>query len=67
MPVFLQEGEKLTRESRSAEVKVGPRLREVTENWESLVHNCKEKKSRLQEAYQVKLFLMALVINSVCL
>ncbi|KAJ0009205.1 hypothetical protein NQD34_016620 [Periophthalmus magnuspinnatus] len=46
----------LMAESRSAEVKVGPKLKEMTENWESLLHNCKEKKSRLQEAYQALQF-----------
>ena len=49
----LQEGEKLLSESRSAEAKVRPRLRELTDSWDALIHNCKEKKSRLQEAYQV--------------
>ncbi|KAK7880460.1 hypothetical protein WMY93_032905 [Mugilogobius chulae] len=39
------EGQKLLSESRSAEVKVGPKLREMTENWESLLQNCKEKRA----------------------
>uniref|UniRef100_A0A3B4AJ25 Spectrin, beta, non-erythrocytic 5 n=1 Tax=Periophthalmus magnuspinnatus TaxID=409849 RepID=A0A3B4AJ25_9GOBI len=51
-----KEGQTLMAESRSAEVKVGPKLKEMTENWESLLHNCKEKKSRLQEAYQALQF-----------
>lgn len=38
---------------RSAEAKVPPRLRELTDAWDALIHNCKQKKSRLQEAYEV--------------
>lgn len=48
-----QEGEKLLSESLSAEGKVRPRLRELTDSWDTLIHNGKEKKTRLQEAYQV--------------
>lgn len=51
----MQDGEKLLSESRSAEAKVRPRLRELTDSWDALIHNCKEKKARLQEAYQVRL------------
>uniref|UniRef100_UPI0037E8FE98 spectrin beta chain, non-erythrocytic 5 n=1 Tax=Semicossyphus pulcher TaxID=241346 RepID=UPI0037E8FE98 len=50
-----KEGEKVL-ESRSAEVKVKPRLRELTDSWDALIHNCKEKKTRLQEAYQALQF-----------
>lgn len=49
----MQDGEKLSSESRSAEAKVRPRLRELTDSWDALIHNCREKKARLQEAYQV--------------
>ncbi|XP_071354370.1 spectrin beta chain, non-erythrocytic 5 [Trachinotus anak] len=55
-----KEGEKLLSESHSAEVKVRPRLRELTDSWDSLIHNCKEKKSRLQEAYQALQFQRSL-------
>lgn len=48
-----QEGEKLLSETRSVEVKVRPRLTELTDSWDTLIHNCKEKRSRLQEAYEV--------------
>uniref|UniRef100_A0A3Q3IUH0 Calponin-homology (CH) domain-containing protein n=1 Tax=Monopterus albus TaxID=43700 RepID=A0A3Q3IUH0_MONAL len=51
-----KEGEKLLSESGSAEAKVQLRLRELTDNWDTLVHNCKEKKARLQEAYQALQF-----------
>ncbi|CAN9501902.1 unnamed protein product [Ophioblennius macclurei] len=46
-----KEAEKLLSEWRAAESKVRPRLRELTESWDALMHNCKEKKTRLQEAY----------------
>ncbi|XP_029350237.1 spectrin beta chain, non-erythrocytic 5 [Echeneis naucrates] len=52
-----KEGEKLLSES---EVKVGPRLRELTDSWDALIHNCKEKKNRLQEAYQALQFQRSL-------
>ncbi|XP_056249803.1 spectrin beta chain, non-erythrocytic 5 [Seriola aureovittata] len=55
-----KEGEKLLSQSRSADVKVGPRLRELTDSWDTLIHNCKEKKSRLQEAYQALQFQRSL-------
>uniref|UniRef100_A0A4W6DIZ9 Spectrin beta, non-erythrocytic 5 n=1 Tax=Lates calcarifer TaxID=8187 RepID=A0A4W6DIZ9_LATCA len=55
-----KEGEKLLSESRSADVKVRPRLRELTDSWDSLIHNCKEKKTRLQEAYQALQFQRSL-------
>ncbi|XP_067336707.1 spectrin beta chain, non-erythrocytic 5 isoform X2 [Channa argus] len=47
-----KEGEKLLTDCCSAEAKIRPRLRELTDSWDVLIHNCKEKKSRLQEAYQ---------------
>ncbi|XP_034432002.1 spectrin beta chain, non-erythrocytic 1 [Hippoglossus hippoglossus] len=55
-----KEGEKLLSESSSAEGKVGPRLRELTDSWDALVHSCKEKKTRLQEAYQALQFQRSL-------
>ncbi|KAL6106061.1 sptbn5 [Pungitius sinensis] len=44
----------LTKEAEELlpEVKVGLRLRELTDSWEALIHLCKEKRSRLQEAYR---------------
>ncbi|KAK2826814.1 hypothetical protein Q5P01_021028 [Channa striata] len=50
-----KEGEKLLTDCSSAEAKVRPRLRELTDSWDTLIHNCKEKKTRLQEAYQALL------------
>ncbi|KAG7215088.1 hypothetical protein INR49_011666 [Caranx melampygus] len=60
LDTLTKEGEKLLTESRSAEVKVGPRLRELTDSWDALIHNCKEKKNRLQEAYQALQFQRSL-------
>ncbi|XP_041668259.1 spectrin beta chain, non-erythrocytic 5 [Cheilinus undulatus] len=54
-----KEGEKLL-ESRSVEVKVRPRLRELSDSWDTLIRNCKEKKTRLQEAYQALQFQRSL-------
>ncbi|KAM9354795.1 spectrin beta chain, non-erythrocytic 5 [Pholidichthys leucotaenia] len=51
-----KEAENLLSDSRSAEVKVRPRLKELTESWDSLIQNCREKKTRLQEAYQALQF-----------
>uniref|UniRef100_A0A3B4GB01 Spectrin beta chain, non-erythrocytic 5-like n=1 Tax=Pundamilia nyererei TaxID=303518 RepID=A0A3B4GB01_9CICH len=55
-----KEGEKLLSESLSAEGKVRPRLRELTDSWDTLIHNGKEKKTRLQEAYQALQFQRSL-------
>ncbi|XP_067469592.1 spectrin beta chain, non-erythrocytic 5 isoform X2 [Thunnus thynnus] len=55
-----KEGEKLLSDCRSAETKVRPRLRELTDSWDALIHNCKEKKTRLQEAYQALQFQRSL-------
>lgn len=38
----------------SADGKVRPRLRELTDSWDALILNCQEKKNRLHEAYQVR-------------
>ncbi|XP_034530593.1 spectrin beta chain, non-erythrocytic 1 [Notolabrus celidotus] len=54
-----KEGEKLL-ESRSAELKIRPRLRELTDSWDALIKHCKEKKTRLQEAYQALQFQRSL-------
>ncbi|KAM6918067.1 spectrin beta chain, non-erythrocytic 5 [Lycodopsis pacificus] len=55
-----KEAEKLLSECRSADVKVKLRLRELTDSWDALIHNCKEKKTRLQEAYQALQFQRSL-------
>ncbi|KAK5886954.1 hypothetical protein CesoFtcFv8_017933 [Champsocephalus esox] len=55
-----KESEKLLSDSRSADVKVRPRLRELTDSWDALIQNCKEKKTRLQEAYQALQFQRSL-------
>ncbi|XP_028422093.1 spectrin beta chain, non-erythrocytic 5 [Perca flavescens] len=55
-----KEAQKLLSESGSADLKVGPRLRELEDSWDALLHNCKEKKTRLQEAYQALQFQRSL-------
>ncbi|XP_069573815.1 spectrin beta chain, non-erythrocytic 5 [Brachyistius frenatus] len=55
-----KEGEKLLSESRPADMKVRPRLGELTDSWDALISNCKEKKTRLQEAYQALQFQRSL-------
>ncbi|XP_076022140.1 spectrin beta chain, non-erythrocytic 5 [Genypterus blacodes] len=55
-----KEGEKLLLDCSSAEGKVRPRLKELTDSWDTLIHNCKEKKTRLQEAYQALQFQRSL-------
>ncbi|XP_008275361.1 spectrin beta chain, non-erythrocytic 5 [Stegastes partitus] len=60
LDALTKEGEKLLSESRSAEMKVQPRLRELTDSWDALIKNCKEKKTRLQEAYQALQFQRSL-------
>ncbi|KAM8913952.1 spectrin beta chain, non-erythrocytic 5 isoform 3-T3 [Spinachia spinachia] len=43
-----------------SEDKVGLRLRELRDSWEALIHLCKEKRSRLQEAYRALQFQRSL-------
>ncbi|XP_054470225.1 LOW QUALITY PROTEIN: spectrin beta chain, non-erythrocytic 5 [Anoplopoma fimbria] len=61
-----KEAEKLLSECRSAELKVGLRLGELTDSWDALIHNCKEKKTRLQEAYQALQFQRSLDDMETC-
>ncbi|XP_028993920.1 spectrin beta chain, non-erythrocytic 1 isoform X2 [Betta splendens] len=58
--VLHKEGQKLITHCRSAEAKIGSRLRELTDTWDDLIDNCKKKKSRLQEAYQALQFQRSL-------
>ncbi|XP_060938197.1 spectrin beta chain, non-erythrocytic 2 [Limanda limanda] len=60
LETLTKEGEKLLTDSSSAEVKVEPRLRELKDGWDVLMLTCKEKKSRLQEAYQALQFQRSL-------
>ncbi|XP_068456287.1 spectrin beta chain, non-erythrocytic 5 [Clinocottus analis] len=55
-----EEAEKLLSECPSAKVKVGLRVKELTDSWDALIHNCKEKKTRLQQAYQALQFQRSL-------
>lgn len=40
--------------SHPAKSKIKPRIKDVDDSWDQLLSNCKEKKSRLQQAYQVQ-------------
>lgn len=40
--------------SHPAKSKIKPRVKDVIDSWELLLSNCKDKKSRLQQAYQVQ-------------
>lgn len=40
--------------SHPAKSKIKPRVKDVSDSWELLLSNCKDKKSRLQQAYQVQ-------------
>lgn len=52
--MFLQEGDNMLASSHSAKSKIKPRIKDVDDSWDQLLSNCKEKKSRLQQAYQVQ-------------
>uniref|UniRef100_A0A3Q1IVH4 Calponin-homology (CH) domain-containing protein n=1 Tax=Anabas testudineus TaxID=64144 RepID=A0A3Q1IVH4_ANATE len=55
-----KEGEKLSSVCRTGDTKIQPRLRELAGTWDALIQNCKEKKTRLQEAYQALQFQRSL-------
>ncbi|XP_053365454.1 spectrin beta chain, non-erythrocytic 5 isoform X1 [Clarias gariepinus] len=55
-----KEGEKMQAAGHPAKDKIKPRLMDLSDGWEQLLINCKEKKSRLQEAYQALQFLRSL-------
>ncbi|KAK3538029.1 hypothetical protein QTP70_027382 [Hemibagrus guttatus] len=55
-----KEGEKMLAIGHPAKDKIKPRIMDLNEGWEQLLINCKEKKSRLQEAYQALQFLRSL-------
>lgn len=58
-----QEGEKMLAAGHPAKDKIKPRIIDLSEGWEQLLINCKEKKSRLQEAYQVHNNIIMLYIG----
>ncbi|XP_053700420.1 spectrin beta chain, non-erythrocytic 5 [Synchiropus splendidus] len=55
-----KEAEQLELGQGSADSKVRMRLQELSDGWKVLVQNCKEKRSRLQEAHQALQFLRSL-------
>uniref|UniRef100_A0A667YRF9 Spectrin, beta, non-erythrocytic 5 n=1 Tax=Myripristis murdjan TaxID=586833 RepID=A0A667YRF9_9TELE len=57
---LIQEGERLLAGGHPAEEKLRPRLRELSDGWDALIHNCQEKKTRLQQAYQALQFQRSL-------
>lgn len=52
--MFPQEGENMLVFSHPAKSKIKPRIKDVDDSWDQLLSNCKQKKSRLQQAYQVQ-------------
>ncbi|XP_034163832.2 spectrin beta chain, non-erythrocytic 5 [Pangasianodon hypophthalmus] len=55
-----KEGEKMLAAGHPAKDKIKPRIMDLREGWEQLLIHCKEKKARLQEAYQALQFLRSL-------
>ncbi|KAI5616449.1 spectrin beta chain, non-erythrocytic 5 isoform X2 [Silurus asotus] len=55
-----KEGEKMLDAGHPAKDKIKSRIMDLSEGWEQLLIKCKEKKSRLQEAYQALQFLRSL-------
>lgn len=52
--LFPQEGDDMLASSHPAKGKIKPRIKDVDDSWDQLLSNCKEKKLRLLEAYQVQ-------------
>ncbi|XP_030641786.1 spectrin beta chain, non-erythrocytic 5 [Chanos chanos] len=57
---LMKVGEKMLADGHHAKNKIKPRLRDLNDTWEQLQNNCKEKKSRLQQAYQALQFQRSL-------
>ncbi|XP_066510159.1 spectrin beta chain, non-erythrocytic 5 [Hoplias malabaricus] len=55
-----KEGEKMLAAGHPAKVKIKPKMKELSDGWDRLLISCKEKKSRLQEAYQALQFQRSL-------
>ncbi|XP_072545910.1 spectrin beta chain, non-erythrocytic 5 [Salminus brasiliensis] len=55
-----KEGEKMLTAGHPAKNKIKPKTKEISDGWEQLLTNCKEKKSRLMEAYQALQFQRSL-------
>ncbi|XP_049319614.1 spectrin beta chain, non-erythrocytic 5 isoform X1 [Astyanax mexicanus] len=57
---FTKEGEKMLNAGHPAKNKIKAKTKEISSGWEQLLLNCKEKKLRLQEAYQALQFQRSL-------
>ncbi|XP_076156260.1 spectrin beta chain, non-erythrocytic 5 [Alosa pseudoharengus] len=55
-----KEGERMLVAGHPAGQKITPRLKDLKDSWTQLLDNCKEKKSRLQQAYQALQFQRSL-------
>ncbi|XP_017558803.1 spectrin beta chain, non-erythrocytic 5 isoform X2 [Pygocentrus nattereri] len=55
-----KEGEMMLAAGHPAKGKIKPKMKDLTDGWEQLLLNCKEKKTRLQEAYQALQFQRSL-------
>uniref|UniRef100_A0A672QKD3 Spectrin, beta, non-erythrocytic 5 n=1 Tax=Sinocyclocheilus grahami TaxID=75366 RepID=A0A672QKD3_SINGR len=57
---FIKEGDNMLASSHPAKGKIKPRIKDVDDSWDQLLSNCKEKKLRLQQAYQALQFQRSL-------
>ncbi|KAK2878694.1 hypothetical protein Q8A67_019485 [Cirrhinus molitorella] len=57
---LMKEGDNMLTSSHPAKSKIKPRIKDVDESWDQLLSNCKEKKLRLQQAYQALQFQRSL-------
>ncbi|XP_015205968.2 spectrin beta chain, non-erythrocytic 5 isoform X1 [Lepisosteus oculatus] len=55
-----KEGERMLGSGHYAHDQISPRLQDLQGSWEQLLSNCKEKRSRLQEAYEALQFQRSL-------
>ncbi|KAA0711222.1 Spectrin beta chain, non-erythrocytic 5 [Triplophysa tibetana] len=55
-----KKGDQMLASSHPAKSKIKPRVKDVIDSWELLLSNCKDKKSRLQQAYQALQFQRSL-------
>ncbi|KAL2098982.1 hypothetical protein ACEWY4_005462 [Coilia grayii] len=55
-----QEGERMLAAGHPAGGKIRPRLKDLEDSWTQLLDNCREKKARLQQAYQALQFQRSL-------
>ncbi|XP_050989413.1 spectrin beta chain, non-erythrocytic 5 isoform X1 [Labeo rohita] len=57
---LMKEGNNMLTSSHPAKGKIKPRIKDVDDSWDQLLSNCKEKKLRLQQAYQALQFQRSL-------